>query len=155
MRFGHWTLSVWTLKKDSMKLFVFLSLIFSIGLLQAQDTLRLQEGLRYIRLKEGSGELPKQGDKLKVRYKGTLPDGTVFEELAPDQTYSFKLGEKSVIAGWEIGFANMKKGEKGILIIPPTLAYGLYGVADPETDGKYIVPPDATLRFEVELVDFK
>jgi FKBP-type peptidyl-prolyl cis-trans isomerase len=138
-----------------MKYFFLLSVFLFAQNLYSQDTISTPEGLKYIRIKEGSGELPKQGDKLKVRFRGTLPDGTVFEELGEGQSFMFKLGEKSVIEGWEIGFGRMKKGEKGIMIIPPFLAYGLSGVPDPEVEGKYLIPPDVTLRFEVELIDIK
>ncbi|MCU0430219.1 MAG: FKBP-type peptidyl-prolyl cis-trans isomerase [Cytophagaceae bacterium] len=134
---------------------ILLFLFSALYALAQQDTIKTAEGLRYVRLQAGTGELPAAGDKLKVRFVGKLQDGTVFESIEPGQSYTFKLGEGSVIAGWEIGFARMRKGEKGMLIIPPTLAYGLMGVKDPEDNGKYLVPPDATLWFEVELIDIK
>ena len=103
-------------------------------------------GLYYIQTKKGSGEKPEKGMKVKVHYTGTFLDGTKFDSSVDrGEPFEFPLGENRVIRGWDEGIANMRKGEKGILIIPSSLAYG---------KGNRGIPPYSTLVFEVELVDF-
>jgi len=95
---------------------------------------------------------PKKGDKVSVRYKGTLDDGTVFDQnveqvkkkLPPP--LSFKVGIGKVIRGWDEGLLTMSTGEKARLVIEPEWAYGKKGVPDAK------IPPNATLTFEVELL---
>lgn len=98
-------------------------------------------------LKEGSGVAAKTGDTVAVHYVGTLTDGTKFDSSVDrGQPFSFKLGARAVIAGWEIGVNGMKVGEVRRLIIPPQFGYGEAG-----TPGGPI-PPNATLLFEVQLL---
>jgi FKBP-type peptidyl-prolyl cis-trans isomerase len=95
---------------------------------------------------EGTGPAAKAGDTVTVNYIGALPDGTVFDASAKHgQAFSFKLGDHQVIQGWDIGVAGMKVGGKRILVIPPDMAYGSQGAGG-------VIPPNATLIFEVELV---
>jgi FKBP-type peptidyl-prolyl cis-trans isomerase len=122
---------------------------------QKKDTITTSTGLKYIQLKAGNGIKPKDGQKLKVIYKGTLRDGKVFDSNVGAAPFKFTLGKKEVIPGWDEGFKLMSKGEKGILIIPSKLGYGKSGVKDPEDETKYMIPQNADLIFEVELVDFK
>jgi FKBP-type peptidyl-prolyl cis-trans isomerase len=97
-------------------------------------------------LKEGDGDRPKPRQRLTVLYRGTLIDGTEFSAgLDPNDPFVFRLGAGEVIAGWEEAFADMRVGEKRVLILPYSLGYGLRG--NPPK-----IPNRATLVFEVELL---
>jgi peptidylprolyl isomerase len=103
--------------------------------------------IEYIETEAGSGEQPVSGDRVAVHYIGTLADGTVFDSsYERGQPIEFVLGQGMVIPGWEQGIAMMREGGKATLVIPPDLAYGPQG--SPPT-----IPPNATLTFEVELVE--
>ena len=109
----------------------------------------LDSGLRYLEHIAGAGEITKVGNTISVHYSGFLANGTKFDSSHDrGQPFSFTLGEYRVIKGWEEGLLNMKKGAKRTLIIPPALGYGEKGAGG-------VIPPNATLMFEVELVDFK
>jgi len=108
--------------------------------LTAQST---ESGLRYVVEAEGTGNHPQLGDSVSVRYAGSLLDGTEFDA----GVYTFPLGGQ-VIQGWNEGIPLLKKGEKGTLFIPSMLGYG------PRGSGA-VIPPNAVLKFEVELVDIK
>ncbi|MBJ6142716.1 FKBP-type peptidyl-prolyl cis-trans isomerase [Hymenobacter sp. BT559] len=88
------------------------------------------------------------GKTVSVRYTGELLDGTVFDASAKhgNEPFSFVLGEGKVISGWDQGIALMHKGEKGVLLLPSALGYGPDGAGSD-------IPPNAVLRFEVELLD--
>lgn len=104
-------------------------------------------GLKYIILQEGKGAAPQRGQTVKVHYTGWLMDGTKFDSsLDRGQPFQFQLGMGQVIPGWEEGVMMMKVGEKRKLIIPAGLAYGSRGAGN-------VIPPNATLVFEVELLD--
>lgn len=106
-------------------------------------------GLQYIVVQEGTGPAPQAGEIVSVHYKGTLQDGTVFDSSYDrGEPITFPLGQGMVIPGWDEGIALMKKGGKATLIIPPDLAYGEQGAGSD-------IPPNATLTFEVELVDIQ
>lgn len=88
-----------------------------------------------------------KGDTISVHYTGSLEDGTIFDSsLGRHQPITFKLGVGQVIKGWDEGLMEMCIGEKRKLIIPSALAYGKRGAGG-------VIPPDATLVFETELVD--
>ena len=97
---------------------------------------------------EGNGEMPANGDNVKVHYTGKLIDGTVFDSsVERGEPIEFTLGVGQVIPGWDEGIMLMSKGEKGVLYIPYYLGYGDRGAGS-------VIPPFATLIFEVELIDF-
>ena len=104
-------------------------------------------GLVYESIKEGSGEPPKATDVVKVHYRGTFLDGKEFDS-------SYKRGEPTefplnrVIPCWTEGVQRMKPGGKARLTCPPAIAYGAAGAGG-------VIPPNATLRFEVELVSVR
>ncbi|MEK7511015.1 MAG: FKBP-type peptidyl-prolyl cis-trans isomerase [Patescibacteria group bacterium] len=94
----------------------------------------------------GTGAEATAGSQVTVNYVGMLPDGTVFDASARHgQPFSFTLGAGQVISGWDQGVAGMKVGGKRQLVIPPDLAYGAAGAGG-------VIPPNATLIFEVELL---
>ncbi len=109
-----------------------------------------ESGLRYVITEENpDGEQPQAGDKVSVHYEGRLIDGTVFDSsFKRDKPITFPLGQRRVIAGWDEGIALLKKGEKATLVIPPDLGYGPRGAGG-------VIPPNAYLIFDVELVDIK
>lgn len=97
-------------------------------------------------LQEGSGEASKTGDLVTVHYVGTLENGTKFDSSVDRGTpFQFTLGQNRVIQGWELGVLGMKVGEKRKLTIPPELGYGSQGAGG-------LIPPNATLIFQVELL---
>lgn len=107
------------------------------------DAVKTDSGMVYYSMKEGTGKQPTAADTVEVHYHGTLTDGTVFDSsVQRGQTISFPLG--NVIKGWQEGVAMMKEGGKSTLVVPSDLAYGDAGSGD-------IIPPGATLKFEVEL----
>jgi len=101
-------------------------------------------GLVYQSLREGSGAPPKATDVVKVHYRGTFPDGKEFD-ASMDKPAEFPLNR--VIKCWTEGVQMMKPGGKAKLICPPQIAYGEKGA------GGGVIPPNATLHFEVELLD--
>ena len=107
-------------------------------------------GLKYYDTVVGTGASPKLGQTVSVRYTGTLLDGTKFDSSYDrgQAPFTFTLGAGQVIPGWDEGVATMKVGGKRRLVIPSTLAYG----ANPPTP---VIPPNATLVFDVELVGIK
>ena len=114
-----------------------------------QGFTQTDSGLFYSIEKEGEGDKPQKGNSVKVHYKGELLDGTVFDSsFKRNQPIEFSIGVGQVIPGWDEGIALLNKGAKATLIIPSDLAYGSAGAGG-------VIPPNATLKFEVELVDFK
>ena len=105
-----------------------------------------KSGLKYIILNKGEGDKPFSGDLVKVHYKGQLLDQTVFDSsYKRNEPIEFKVGEGQVISGWDEGIMLLNKGDKARFIIPSKLAYGESGAGG-------VIPPNATLIFEVELI---
>jgi peptidylprolyl isomerase len=107
-------------------------------------------GLKYIELAKGEGTTtPERGKTVVVHYTGTLEDGTKFDSSRDrGQPFKFKIGIGQVIKGWDEGLSTMKVGDRRQLIIPSELGYGARGAGG-------VIPPNATLIFDVELLDIK
>jgi FKBP-type peptidyl-prolyl cis-trans isomerase len=119
----------------------------------AKDTITTSSGLRYIDYGSGAGEKAAAGDHVIVHYTGWLYNngekGNKFDSSVDrGQPFSFPLGEGRVIKGWDEGVAGMRPGGKRTLIIPPALGYGASGAGG-------VIPPNATLMFDVELIEIR
>ncbi|MGO9450349.1 MAG: FKBP-type peptidyl-prolyl cis-trans isomerase [Candidatus Binataceae bacterium] len=114
----------------------------------------MDSGLKYKDLKVGTGAVAKAGEQVSVHYTGWLqnPDGSKGKKfdssLDRGQPFDFGLGQQEVIKGWDDGVQGMKVGGKRELIIPPALGYGSRGAGG-------VIPPNATLIFDVELLAVK
>jgi peptidylprolyl isomerase len=112
-----------------------------------KDYTTTESGLKYYDIVVGEGITPTVGQTVIVHYTGWLEDGTQFDSsVERGQPFSFVLGSGNVIPGWDEGVATMKVGGKRQLVIPPELGYGEQGAGA-------VIPPGATLIFDVELLD--
>lgn len=110
---------------------------------------KTDSGLRYKIIQEGNGTKAEAGKIVSVHYKGMFPDGGVFDSsYRRNEPIDFPLGQGNVISGWDEGIGLLKVGDKARFVIPPHLAYGERGAGG-------VIPPNATLVFDVELMAVK
>ena len=123
----------------------FIALIFTLLVVKFSTALA-NEGFIVETLQKGKGDLATANQQISVHYEGKLTDGTVFDASRPrGQPFTFILGKGQVIKGWDLGVEGMAIGEIRRLTIPPELGYGATGAGR-------VIPPNATLIFEVELL---
>ncbi|NET10401.1 MAG: FKBP-type peptidyl-prolyl cis-trans isomerase [Merismopedia sp. SIO2A8] len=113
------------------------------------ETVTTDSGLQYIDLVEGDGASPSRGQRVVVHYTGTLENGQKFDSSRDrNQPFTFTIGIGQVIKGWDEGVMSMKVGGRRQLTIPPDLGYGAAGAGG-------VIPPNATLIFDVELLNIQ
>jgi peptidylprolyl isomerase len=116
------------------------------NMMSDENTVTTPSGLKYVDIQPGDGATPQAGQTVVVHYTGTLENGTKFDSSRDrNRPFSFKLGAGQVIKGWDEGLSTMKVGGRRQLIIPPELGYGARGAGG-------VIPPNATLVFDVELL---
>ncbi len=115
------------------------------GTINSENSIMTASGLKITDLIIGDGVEASAGQTVSVHYKGTLENGKEFDSSYGRGPFSFPLGAGRVIKGWDEGVAGMKVGGKRKLVIPPSMGYGSRGAGG-------VIPPDATLIFEVELL---
>ncbi len=114
--------------------------------ISTESSIVTSSGLKITEIKTGNGKEATAGQQVSVNYKGTLENGKEFDSSYGRGPFTFPLGAGQVIKGWDEGVAGMKIGGKRKLVIPPELGYGKRGAGR-------VIPPDATLIFEVELLE--
>ncbi len=135
-------------KKNRLIIIIF-TLIALAGCSKGGKETTTASGLKYTEIKEGSGTTATNGKKVMVHYVGTLENGKVFDSSTDkNQPLSFTLGSGEMIQGLDEGILNMKVGGRRKLVIPPNLAWGSDGAQG-------VIPPNATVIFDIELLDVK
>ena len=139
---------VWVKRAGIWKAVSWVSVPLKASVLGAK-AVTTDSGLKYEDIVVGTGASPQRGHQVTVHYTGTLEDGTKFDSsLDRGQPFTFQIGLGRVIKGWDEGVLTMKVGGKRKLVIPPQLGYGARGAGG-------VIPPNATLVFDVELLDTK
>lgn len=139
------------MKQNLTMVLVFASAValLAAGVVYAGETTTTSSGLKVEILKQGTGPKPKPGQTVSVHYTGTLITGRKFDSSRDrGEPISFPIGMGKVIRGWDEGIALLNVGTRAKLTIPPHLGYGPNGAGD-------VIPPNATLVFDVELLDAK
>ncbi|MDQ7784499.1 MAG: FKBP-type peptidyl-prolyl cis-trans isomerase [Desulfomonilaceae bacterium] len=137
-------------QKLTTALVVVLTVALSVAcVVTASETSTASSGLKVEVIKQGNGPKPQTGQTVSVHYTGTLADGTKFDSSRDrGEPISFKLGMGQVIPGWDQGIASINVGTRAKLTVPPHLGYGAQGAGN-------VIPPNAVLFFDVELLDAK
>jgi peptidylprolyl isomerase len=113
---------------------------------QGGNVITTSSGLRYVDVNVGTGPSPKPGQSCTVHYTGTLENGRKFDSSRDrNEPFTFVIGQGQVIKGWDEGVSTMKVGGRRTLTIPAALGYGARGAGG-------VIPPNATLIFDVELL---
>jgi FKBP-type peptidyl-prolyl cis-trans isomerase len=113
------------------------------------DTFMIQDGLQIIKIANGNGPVARNGKEIAVHYTGYLENGTKFDSSVDHgKPYAFILGTEAVIKGWDLALAGLNTGSRSRIIIPPAFGYGAGGYPP-------LIPPNATLIFDVEIVSAK
>ncbi len=113
------------------------------------EPITTSSGLKYVETTVGTGAVPQKGQTVEVHYTGTLENGKKFDSSRDrNQTFKFQIGTGQVIKGWDEGLSTMKVGGRRQLTIPPELGYGARGAGG-------VIPPNAVLLFDVELIGVK
>lgn len=135
--------------KKHILIIIIFTLIAISGCSKGGKEIITSSGLKYTEIKEGSGTAATNGKKVMVHYVGTLENGKVFDSsLNTNQPLNFILGSGEMVPGFDEGILNMKVGGRRKLVIPPNLAWGPEGAQG-------VIPPNATVIFDIELLDVK
>jgi peptidylprolyl isomerase len=127
------------------------------------DILEADSGLKFLIVQQGKGEVPLPGSKVRVRYTGEILGGKMYfstdegipDDEPPSEEFVMQIGQNQVTPGFDQVIAQMREGEKRILVLPSQLAYGTGGFYAKEVEGKkrFVISPNSTLVYEVELIE--
>jgi FKBP-type peptidyl-prolyl cis-trans isomerase len=139
-----------------MRFLLSIAFVLTVFLANAQsDTVTTPSGLKYVYLQKGNGAAVTPGAKVGVHYTGQFTNGQVFDTSEGGAPIKLKAGTGQVIKGWDEMLLLMRGGDEVEVIIPAALAYGNRGVPDPGQPSGFRIPPGATLKFRMKLVDVK
>jgi FKBP-type peptidyl-prolyl cis-trans isomerase len=119
------------------------------------DTIQTKSGLKYVKVKAGTGKQVINGSVVKVHFVGRYTDGDIFDTSLDAKPVKLKVATGEVIKGWDEALLLMREGDKLVLVVPPALGYGEKGHIDPEDPVTFLVYPNSTLIFDLELLEVK